>query len=117
MQGRFTADATSGRRELVAEFLPDGRFGGDLPQPGELLRTQGYWRVGTVDAARGCTVIETKLPRGDWREGYCASFEGARTALNCEGEGEDRSCLMVRRPTPRPSTTMTLGNSVAADDR
>lgn len=114
MQGRFSADATSGRRELIAEFLPDGRFGGDLSQPGEILRTQGYWRMGALDPKRACTVIETKLPRGEWREGYCASIEGGRTALNCEGEGADRTCLMTRRPAKPGSSTLTLGASVPA---
>jgi len=115
MQGRFSADATSSRRALIAEFLPDGRFGGDLPQPGEIIRTQGYWQIGALDPKRACTVIETKLPRGEWREGYCASIEGGRTALNCAGEGEDRACLMTRRPAKPGSSTMTLGASVPAN--
>jgi hypothetical protein len=117
MQGLFSTDATAGRRALLAEFLPDGRFGGDLPQPGETIRTQGYWRIGAVDAKRGCTIVETKLPRGEWREGFCASIEGERTALNCTGEDDGRTCLMVRRPSEKPSSTVTLGNSVPADRR
>lgn len=117
MQGLFSADATAGRRALLAEFLPDGRFGGDLPQPGEIIRTQGYWRIGAVDVKRGCTIVETKLPRGEWREGFCASIEGERTALNCKGTGEARACLMVRRPAKRPSSAITLGESVAAGRR
>ena len=96
--GIYSADATPGRRALMVQFLNDGRFGGDLPQPGDMLRTQGYWQLGAVDPKRACTIIEIKFPRGDWREGYCASIENERTALNCTGEGAARACLMVRRP-------------------
>ena len=101
MPGIYSADATPGRRALMVQFLDDGRFGGDLPQPGDLLRTQGYWRLGAVDPKHACTVIEIKFPRGDWREGYCASIENERTALNCTGDGDGRPCLMVRRPQPK----------------
>jgi hypothetical protein len=86
-------------------------------QAGEIVRTQGYWRVGAVDTKRGCTVIETKPAQGEWREGYCASFEGERTALNCEGEGDARSCLMVRKPRAKTPDTIKLENSIPAQAR
>jgi hypothetical protein len=117
MQGVFSADAGPGRKALLAEFLPDGRFGGDTVQAGEIIRTQGYWRVGAVDTKRGCTIIETKAAQGEWREGYCASFEGERTALNCEGEGDARSCLMVRKPRAKTPDTIKLENSIPAQAR
>jgi hypothetical protein len=98
MQGVFSADATPGHRALMVQFLNDGRFGGDAPEPGGIISTQGYWRVGPLDAKRGCTVIETKPRQGEWREGFCASIENERTALNCKGEGDARTCLMTRRP-------------------
>jgi hypothetical protein len=100
MPGIFSADATAGRPALMVQFLSDGRFGGDKPDPGPggIIRTQGYWRMGAFDKKRGCTVIETKPRQGEWREGFCASIENERTALNCTGEGDARSCLMTRRP-------------------
>jgi hypothetical protein len=98
MPGVFSADATPGHGALMVQFLSDGRFGGDLPAPGGIVKTQGYWRIGAVDPKRGCTIIETKPRQGEWREGYCASIESERTALNCRGEGDARSCLMTRRP-------------------
>jgi hypothetical protein len=98
MPGIFSADATPGSRALMVQFLNDGRFGGDTPQPGGVVQTQGYWRMGTFDEKRRCTVIETKPRQGEWREGFCASIENERTALNCKGEGDARSCLMSRRP-------------------
>jgi hypothetical protein len=98
MQGVFSADATPGSRALMVQFLNDGRFGGDAPEPGGIVRTQGYWRIGAVDEKRACTIIETKPRAGEWREGFCASIERERTALNCKGDGDGRSCLMVRRP-------------------
>ena len=83
----------------MVQFLSDGRFGGDAPEPGgALIRTQGYWRIGTFDKKRACTIVETKPRQGQWREGFCASIENERTALNCQGEGEARVCLMTRRP-------------------
>ena len=98
MPGVYSADATPGHRALMVQFLDDGRFGGDKPEPGGIITTQGYWRIGAVDSKRGCTIIETKLRQGEWREGYCASIENERTALNCKGDGDARSCLMTRRP-------------------
>lgn len=98
MHGVFSADASAGRRALMAQFLNDGRFGGDKPEPGGIITTQGYWRIGAFDAGRRCTIIETKPRQGEWREGYCASIERERTALNCKGDGEARTCLMTRRP-------------------
>jgi hypothetical protein len=100
MPGIFSADATAGRPALMVQFLNDGRFGGDKPDPGPggIIRTQGYWRMGAFDETRGCTIIETKPRQGEWREGFCASIENERTALNCTGEGDARSCLMSRRP-------------------
>jgi hypothetical protein len=116
MQGVFSADASPGHRALIAEFLPDGRFGGDIPEPGGILRTQAYWRIGAVDSKRGCTVIETKPRQGEWREGFCASIgDDERTALNCAGEGDARTCLMIRKPAKKPSDTMTLGGSIPAN--
>ena len=97
MQGVFHGNSTLSHRELIAEFLPDGRFGGDLLEPGGTVRTQGYWRIGAIDPKRICTVIEVKPENESWHAGYCASIEGARTALNCEGEGKARTCLMERR--------------------
>jgi hypothetical protein len=117
MQGVFSADAAPGRKALLAEFLPDGRFGGDTVQAGEIIRTQGYWRVGAVDTKRRCTVIETKPAQGEWREGYCASVENERTALNCEGEGDSRTCLMVRKPRAKTSDAVKLGSSIPAKKR
>lgn len=98
MQGVFSADAAAGRGALIVQFLPDGRFGGDTLQAGEIVRTQGYWRLGATDAKRGCTIVETKPAQGEWREGFCASVENERTALNCHGSGISRTCLMVRKP-------------------
>lgn len=98
MPGVFSADATPGHGALMVQFLNDGRFGGDLPAPGGIVKTQGYWRIGAVDPKRGCTIIETKPRQGEWREGFCASVENERTALDCKGEGDLRSCLMTRRP-------------------
>lgn len=98
MHGIFSADATPGSRALMVQFLNDGRFGGDKPEPGGIVRTQGYWRIGAFDPKRACTVIETKPRTGEWREGFCASIEGERTSLDCQGAGDTRSCLMVRRP-------------------
>lgn len=98
MHGIFSADATLGSRALMVQFLNDGRFGGDKPEPGGIVRTQGYWRIGAFDPKRACTVIETKPRSGEWREGFCASIENERTALNCTGTGNARSCLMTRRP-------------------
>jgi hypothetical protein len=98
MPGVFSADATPGHGVLMVQFLGDGRFGGDLPAPGGIVKTQGYWRIGAIDPKRGCTIIETKPRQGEWREGYCASLENERTALNCKDEGDARSCLMTRRP-------------------
>jgi hypothetical protein len=112
MQGVFTADATRGGKALIVEFLPDGRFGGDLPEADGIVRTQGYWRIGAADAKRGCTVIETKPAQGQWSEGYCASIENERTALNCSGEGDDRTCLMTRKPRAKSSDTMQIGNNI-----
>ena len=102
MHGIFSADATPGSRALMVQFLNDGRFGGDAPELGSsssgIIQTQGYWRVGAFDDKRACTIIETKPRAGEWREGFCASIENERTALNCKGDGEARSCLMTRRP-------------------
>jgi hypothetical protein len=98
MQGVFSADATPGSRALMVQFLNDGRFGGDKPEPGGIIKTQGYWQIGAHDPKRACTIIETKPRQGEWREGYCASIEGERTALNCRGDGDARTCLMTRRP-------------------
>lgn len=98
MPGVFSADATPGHGALMVQFLGDGRFGGDVPAAGEIINTQGYWRIGALDPKRGCTIIETKPRRGEWREGFCASVEGERTALNCKGDGNARTCLMTRRP-------------------
>ncbi len=98
MQGVFSADATPGSRALMVQFLNDGRFGGDQPEPGGIITTQGYWQIGAYDPKRRCSVIETKPRQGEWREGFCASIENERTALNCKGEGEARTCLMTRRP-------------------
>ncbi len=98
MVGVFSADATPGSRALMVQFLNDGRFGGDAPTAGELVRSQGYWRMGVTDPQRGCTIIETRPRTGEWREGFCASIEAERTALNCKGEGDARGCLMTRRP-------------------
>jgi hypothetical protein len=114
MQGVFSSDAIAGKRALLAEFLPDGRFGGDTVQAGEIIRTQGYWRIGAVDPKRMCTIIETKPPQGEWREGFCATMEGERTALNCEGNGDARTCLMVRKPRAKITDAMTLGGSIPA---
>ena len=104
MHGIFSADARPGRRALMIQFLNDGRFGGDKPElgasSGAIIRTQGYWRIGAFDAVRACTIIETKPRTGEWREGFCATIEGARTALDCRGDGDARTCLMERRPTP-----------------
>jgi hypothetical protein len=102
MHGVFSADATPARRALMVQFLNDGRFGGDKSELGSasggIIRTQGYWRIGPADPKRGCTIIEAKPRAGEWREGFCASIEGERTALDCEGDGDARVCLMVRRP-------------------
>ena len=98
MHGIFSADATPGSRALMVQFLNDGRFGGDKPEPGGIITTQGYWRIGAFDEKRSCTIIETKPRSGEWREGFCASIENERTALDCRGEGTARSCLMTRRP-------------------
>jgi hypothetical protein len=98
MHGIFSADATPGSRALMVQFLNDGRFGGDKPEPGGVIQTQGYWRIGATDPKRGCTIIETKPRAGEWREGFCASIESERTALNCKGNDAARSCLMTRRP-------------------
>ena len=102
MPGIFSADATPGSRALMVQFLNDGRFGGDKPEiagsSGGIIQTQGYWRIGAFDEKRGCTIIETKPRSGEWREGFCASIENERTALNCNGTGSARSCLMTRRP-------------------
>ena len=102
MPGIFSADATPGSRALMVQFLNDGRFGGDKPEiagsSGGIIQTQGYWRIGAFDEKRGCTIIETKPRSGEWREGFCASIENERTALNCTGTGNARSCLMTRRP-------------------
>ena len=98
MSGVFSADATPGHRALMVQFLNDGRFGGDALDAGGIISTQGYWRIGALDSNRGCTIIETKPRQGEWREGYCASVENERTALNCKGEGNARACLMTRRP-------------------
>jgi hypothetical protein len=98
MQGVFSADATPGHRALMVQFLNDGRFGGDKPEPGGIITTQGYWRIGAHDTARGCTIVETKPRQGEWREGFCASIENERTALDCKGDGDARTCLMTRRP-------------------
>jgi hypothetical protein len=98
MHGVFSADATPGSRALMVQFLADGRFGGDKPEPGGILTTQGYWRIGAIDPKRSCTIIETKPRTGEWRETFCASIEGERTALDCKGDGDARTCLMTRRP-------------------
>ncbi len=98
MHGIFSADATPGSRALMVQFLNDGRFGGDKPEPGGIIRTQGYWRIGTFDDKRACTIIETKPRSGEWREGFCARIENERTALNCKSDGSARRCLMTRRP-------------------
>lgn len=102
MHGIFSADATPGSRALMVQFLNDGRFGGDKPEIagsfGGIIQTQGYWRIGAFDEKRRCTIIETKPRAGEWREGFCASIENERTALDCKGEGSARSCLMTRRP-------------------
>lgn len=98
MPGVFSGDATPGHRALTIQFLDDGRFGGDMPAPGGLVKTQGYWRIGAIDPKRGCTIIETKARQGEWREGFCASIENERTALDCKGDGDVRACLMTRRP-------------------
>jgi hypothetical protein len=98
MHGIFSADATPGRRALMVQFLNDGRYGGDALEAGSIIRTQGYWRIGATDAARRCTIIETKPRSGEWREGFCASIENQRTALNCSGSDDKRACLMTRRP-------------------
>ena len=102
MQGVFHGNSTLQHRELIAEFLPDGRFGGDLMEVGGTVRTQGYWRIGAIDPKRVCTTIETRPQEGSWHESYCASVEGERTALNCEGEGKARTCLMERRAGMKP---------------
>lgn len=116
MQGVFTADGGANHKALIVEFLPDGRFGGDLPGPGGIIRTQGYWRIGAFNAKRGCTTIETKPQQGEWREGYCASIgPDERTALNCEGAGETRACLMTRKPRAAPSDAMKIGPSIPAN--
>ena len=96
--GIYSADATPEHRALMVQFLDDGRFGGDKPEPGGSITTQGYWRIGATDPKRGCTIIETKPRQGEWREGFCASIENDRTALNCKGDGDARTCLMTRRP-------------------
>ncbi len=102
MHGIFSADATPGSRALMVQFLNDGRFGGDKPEiagsSGGIITTQGYWRIGTFDEKRSCTIIETKPRSGEWREGFCASIENERTALDCKGDKAARSCLMTRRP-------------------
>ena len=98
MHGVFSADAAPGSRALMVQFLNDGRFGGDKPDAGNIVTTQGYWRIGAIDPKRGCTVIETKPRTGEWRETFCASIENERTALNCKGGGDARTCLMTRRP-------------------
>jgi hypothetical protein len=98
MQGVFSADATPGHRALMVQFLGDGRLGGDIPEPGGIVSTQGYWRMGAIDPKRSCTIIETKPRQGEWRDTFCASVENERTALDCKGEGDARSCLMTRRP-------------------
>jgi hypothetical protein len=98
MPGVYSADATPGHRALMIQFLNDGRFGGDAIDAGGFINTQGYWRIGALDLKRGCTIIETKPRAGEWREGFCASIENERTALNCKGAGDARSCLMTRRP-------------------
>ncbi len=98
MLGVFSTDATLGSRALMVQFLNDGRFGGDKPEPGGIITTQGYWQIGAHDPQRGCTIIETKPRQGEWREGFCASIENERTALNCKGDGDARACLMTRRP-------------------
>jgi hypothetical protein len=98
MPGVFSADATPGHRTLMVQFLNDGRFGGNALDAGGIISTQGYWRIGAPDPKRGCTIIETKPRTGEWREGFCASIENERTALNCKGDGDARTCLMTRRP-------------------
>ncbi len=98
MIGVFTSVAAPGHGVMMVQFLSDGRFGGDKPGPGGIVRTQGYWRTGAIDPKRGCTIIETKPRQGEWRETFCASIEGERTALDCKGEGSARICLMERRP-------------------
>ena len=70
MPGIFSADATPGSRALMVQFLNDGRFGGDKPEPGGIIQTQGYWRIGTFDEKHSCTIIETKPRAGEWREGF-----------------------------------------------
>jgi hypothetical protein len=112
MQGVFTAEGTRGGKALIVEFLPDGRFGGDLPEADGMVRTQGYWRMGVPDAKRACTIIETKPPQGQWREGFCASMENERTALNCAGDGDERSCLMTRKPRGKASDAMQIGGNI-----
>jgi hypothetical protein len=114
MQGVFTSDGPRGGKALIVEFLPDGRFGGDLPEADGVVRTQGYWRIGASDATRGCTIVETKPPQGQWREGFCASIENERTALNCTGEGDARTCLMTRKPRAKPSDAMQVGGNIPA---
>ncbi len=106
------------KREIVAQFLSDGRFGGDVPMQGGAVRGQGYWRIGGYDATRRCTAIETSADRRIWGVSYCASVEpDLRTALNCTGQGNARTCLMVRRPKPGGADTITLAPPVEAPVR
>jgi hypothetical protein len=117
LQGVFTADAARGGKALIVEFLPDGRFGGDLPEADGVVRTQGYWRVGATDGKRGCTIVETKPAQGQWREGFCASIENERTALNCAGDGDARGCLMTRKPRAKTSDAMHVGGNIPASPK
>jgi hypothetical protein len=118
MQGVFSGEATTpmnGHQELLAEFLPDGRFAGDSGVPDGYIRLQGYWRLGAIDPKRGCTIVEGRQQRGEWFEAYCASIErDGRTALNCDSIGGDRSCLMVRKPRTVKTSAINLGGSIPA---